>query len=304
LQRTLFPVVPPVRSHRMPVSDGHELHVEEHGNLAGLPVLILHGGPGSGCSALLPRFFNPERYRIVCVDQRGAGLSTPAGSIDANTTEHLIDDLVRVRRKLGIEQWLVAGGSWGATLAIAYAAAEPAAISGMLLRATFLARPADIEGFFAGAPAELARSWNSIVDLPIAAAMPVARAWRRWEQSLESPSQIFDEPDAAVLRAMVQRYRIQSHYLSHGCWLIEAPLLDRCAAVPGVPTMLLHGTADRVCLPAGAYAVHARLPHSLLRWARDAGHDPNHPAMVELMLAATECFARNRHFETTATQDP
>ncbi len=294
-RRPLSPDPAPRRVWSLDADGGHLLHVEEWGAADGVPALVLHGGPGSGCSPLLRRFFDPARFRIVCPDQRGAGRSLPAGETRANTTVHLLADLKMLRRTLGIERWLVVGGSWGATLALAHALDAPEAVSGLLLRGSFLARPQDVHGFFADAPAPLAARWPMLAQLAPDGdeAKQIVDAWARHEQRLSGADAFFEPPDIAKL---LPRYRLQSHYLQHGCWLQAPPLLDRCGALPPLPTLLLHGREDRICPPDGAVALSQRLPHAGLRWAESAGHDPAHPAMVALMVQALECFATHGHF--------
>lgn len=313
--RTLYPELAPYRVHELPVSGGHVLHVEESGNPDGIAALVLHGGPGSGSSPLLRRFFDPARCRIVSPDQRGAGKSRPRGRITDNTTDHLIADLETVRERLGIARWLVVGGSWGATLALAYAAAHPQAVAGLLLRATFLARDEDIAGFFEPPEGEHAAAWAQFaavapVDerhalLPFlargmhrdaATARHLALAWWRWENTLATGHAATPEPAGAALDALVDRYRVQSHYLLHRCWLDAPPLLDRCHHMPKVPTLLLHGANDRICAPAASFAVHQRLPHSLLRTIDGAGHDPAHPALACATVEALDSYAAQGHF--------
>lgn len=315
LPEVLYPEQTPYRTRALPVSNGHVLHVEECGQPQGLAALVLHGGPGSGCSPLLRRFFDPTRYRVVCVDQRGAGRSTPRGSIAHNTTLQLVDDLEAVRARLGIAAWLVVGGSWGAALALAYAAAHPQAVAGLLLRAVFLARAQDIDGFFQHAGGDQAATWARFAAiapperrhalLPFLAdklaapddadhARRIALAWWRWESSLAggpAAAPLAPDPAGSALDTLVDRYHVQSHYLLHRCWLDNPPLLDRCAALPRVPTLLLHARDDRVCPPEGAAALHQRLPHSALQWVDGAGHDPSHPAMASAMVAALDGYA-------------
>ncbi len=309
----------PYRTQALQVSHGHVLHVEERGQPDGMPALVLHGGPGSGSSPLLSRFFDPDRYRVICVDQRGAGRSTPRGSIEHNTTADLVDDLEVLRRHLGVEAWLVVGGSWGATLSLAYAVAHPQAVMGLLLRAVFLARSEDIAGFFQYTGTEHAAAWERFAEVAPAerrhdllaflaeglasGSMPAAHrlaiAWWRWESALGSGDRSAarpPEPTGAALDALVDRYRVQAHYLMHHCWLAEPPLLARLAALPRVPTRLLHSRDDRVCPPEGALIAHRHIPHSELRWVDGAGHDPSHPAMVAAMVEALDGFARHGHF--------
>ena len=300
----LFPDRPPLRAWRFGVGDGHVLHVETWGREGARPALVLHGGPGSGLTPLLRRFFDPGRWFVVGFDQRGAGRSMPAGGTAHNTTPHLLADLRALRRALGLERWLVVGGSWGATLALAHALDEPAAVDGLLLRASFLARREDIEAFFASAPAALRDGWARLGDLDDAQAVPLAVAWWRHERALAGATPVdtsTDEPPATA--ALLQRYRVQSHYLRHGCWLGDRPLLKRLHDLPRVPTLLLHGTHDRVCTPDGARAIAARVPHARLRWVEGAGHDPTHPAMAGAMVEALAAFAARGDFAAPVTVD-
>jgi proline iminopeptidase len=308
---TLFPDPPLLRAHALAVGEGHVLDVREYGSAHGTPALVLHGGPGSGCSPLLRRFFHPGRFRIVCIDQRGAGWSQPAGGTEHNTTAHLLADLRRVREHLDIARWLVVGGSWGATLALAHAADAPRAIAGLVLRSSFLARREDIDWFFQGARSEQPEAWQTFAaaapageqeallpwlarTLSVGAAEQqrgAALAWWRWEQALGGASSQ-PEPQAAVVAGLIQRYRVQSHYLLNHCFLDERPLLTRCALVPTVPTLLLHGTLDRVCRAEGATLLQQALPHARLLWVAGAGHDPTHPAMAAAMVQGIEDIGR------------
>ncbi len=321
--RVLYPDVAAFRQWRLRVSHGHTLCVQEWGSPDGRPALVLHGGPGSGSSPLLGRFFDPSVYRVICVDQRGSGLSEPGGDVAHNRTDLLLDDLHALRRHLMLNRWLVVGGSWGAALALAYAAAEPAAVEGLLLRAVFLARQQDIDWFFQGAQQVRPRAWQDLAHalaaggseplLPLLAnallkgtpeqQARAARAWRAWELSLAQPDVPADPqrpkcpPDGEALSGLIRRYQVQVHYLMHTCWLNDPPLLARCAQVPVVPTLILHGRQDHVCLPQAAAAVHAALPGSRLTWVDDAGHDPTHPAMVDAMVRSLDEHAVHGHFE-------
>lgn len=312
----LYPATPPLRTHALRVSDVHTLHVEECGNLRGIPAVVLHGGPGSGMSPLLVRFLDPARYRIIGFDQRGAGRSTPRGATRDNTTADLLADLQAIRHHLDIERWLVVGGSWGATLSLAHALTESHAVSALLLRATFLARAQDIAHFFQGAAADRPEAWTRFAAIApparrhallevlteglqgdVAQAAPFALAWRRWEAAMSCAPLPPDEPEGDALQALIGRYRVQSHYLSHCCWLDTPPLLDRCAALPCVPTAILHGGSDHICPPDGARELHRRLPHSTLRVIPGVGHDPTHPEMVAAMLRALDSYAASGRFE-------
>lgn len=298
--------LPLLKTHELPVGH-HRLLVQEFGTPGGRPALVLHGGPGSGSSPLLRRGFDPQRWRVVCIDQRGCGGSTPRGDIEHNTTADLVADIQMVRRVLGIETWLVSGGSWGATLAMAYAAAEPQAVSGLLLRASFLARREDIEGFFGpAAAAQRPRAWQRLVaafaqpllpslahvliEGPRAEQERAATAWWGWEQALGNG--IEDPPplQGEALARQVHRLRVQAHYLLHDCWLTDPPLPALCARLPRVPTVLLHARDDLVCPADGARALQAALPHARLHWLERGGHDASHPAMLAANAQALAGF--------------
>lgn len=302
---------PPYRCHRLDVGSGHVLSVRESGRPKGIAAVVLHGGPGSGCSPLQRRFFDPARYRIVCIDQRGAGESQPRGAITDNTTAHLLGDLRRVRTQLGIDRWLAVGGSWGATLALAHALDDPDAVSGLLLRATFLVRPADIGSFFVGSAfsEDLAGVDTGAVLDALAARLQhpdaarrraCALAWWRHEQQWSNPAPPAVASMPVDIDAQVDRYRVQAHYMRHGCWVQQPPLLTRCAGLPVRPTLLLQGGDDRICPPDGARALHRLLPHARLREVAGVGHDPSHPAMVDSMVRALDAFAAQGSFEGAA----
>ena len=293
--------------HRLPLSGGHVMHVEAHGNPQGRPALVLHGGPGSGGSPLQRSSLDPARWRILCPDQRGAGQSTPRGSISDNTLAHLLADLRLLREHLRITRWLVVGGSWGATLALLHAIDLPEAVAGLLLRNVFLAREQDIERFFAAAAATDPAAWAALqrqadaarCALPAflaevfahgsqAAQREAAALWWQGEQRLGGGDPALPQDEAAWQR-LVDRYRVQSHYLAHGCWLSPQGLLARCTGLPAVPITILQGTEDAVCPPEGAIALAEAIGASAsLRLVSGAGHDPGHPAMAEAMRQALQ----------------
>lgn len=293
--------------HRLPLGGGHVMHVEEHGNPAGLPALVLHGGPGSGGSPLQRTGLDPGSYRIICPDQRGAGQSTPRGCIAQNTLDHLLADLRLLREHLQADRWLVVGGSWGATLALLHALDRPDAVAGLVLRNVFLARSQDIARFFAQAVATDPPGWAAWLrqaaargcDLPefladLFAAGPreaqreAAARWWEAEQRLAGGAAA-PPTDEAAWERLVDRYRVQSHYLKHRCWLVQPTLLERCVRLPAVPILILQGAEDAVCPPEGATALQQALRgRASLRLVADAGHDPAHPAMVEAMRQALQ----------------
>lgn len=304
----LYGEPPLLREWRLRVDGGHELQVREWGSAAGIPALVLHGGPGSGCSPLLARFFDPARFRVIGMDQRGAGASLPSGGTLHNTTTDLLADLRCLRRALGVTRWLVVGGSWGATLALLHAIDAPEAVAGLLLRGLFLARAQDLASFFEPHGwAHWQPSVGSLVDrldqslhfgAPAEQAQLV-RHWWAWEQKMDSAPAAAEPP----LDALLQRYRIQAHYLRHSCWLTEPPLLDRLHRVPAVPLRMLHGSGDRICPIAGARAAAARLP--LAQWIEvsGAGHSPTHPAMVSAMVSSLDNWSRSGRFDGHVDED-
>jgi proline iminopeptidase len=302
------PETTPTRAHALRVGGGHVIAVQEFGRAEGIAAVALHGGPGSGSSPLLRHGFDLSRYRVISIDQRGAGASTPRGGIGDNTIDDLLEDLRLVRETLGIQRWLVVGGSWGATLALAHAAAEPRAVSALLLRSAFLARREDIDWFFHGAAIEHPRAWQrfaraappderntlllwlqrALTEGTATQQQQAALAWWQWEQALAGTN--VTPPTHDVWPALIDRYRVQSHYLAHGCFLGERSLLERCADVPRVPTLLIHGRADHVCRPEGATLLHHALPGSRLQWLDGVGHDAAHPAMLAAMSQALDAI--------------
>ena len=311
----LYPDTPCLRRHALAVGGGHTIAVQEFGRDDGIAAVVLHGGPGSGGSPLLRRVFDPARFRIVCIDQRGAGASQPRGGISNNRSEDLLDDMRQVRKRLGIERWLVSGGSWGAALAVAHAAAEPGVVAALLLRSAFLARAEDIDGFFQGMVAHHPEAWARFAQAAPAdrrdALLPwlaeqfragnpaqqarAALAWWQWEQHLAATGAV-QAPSEDALTAQIDRYRVQSHYLLHHCWLTAPTLLERCEAVPRVPTLLIHSGDDLVCPAQGALDLHARLPGSRLQWIAGAGHDAAHPSMIAATVAALDSYAAFGNF--------
>lgn len=293
---------------QLDVGDGHRLYFEESGAPTGMPVVHLHGGPGSGASVAQRRLFDAARFRVILFDQRGAGRSTPLGETRANTTADLVADIERLRRHLGIRRWLVAGGSWGASLALAYAAAEREAVAGLLLRGMFLTGARDLAWFFQGARQFVPEAWQAFADLapparrrrlldfyaeavagdgPLAAA--AAGRWAAYEEALTQPGVVTPMPaDAARL---LLKYRLQAHYLRQHCFLGERRLLACARRLAGLPALLLHGRRDLVCRPENAWRVHGALGGSRLVWVDGAGHSPFDPPMTRSWLAAAGHFA-------------
>lgn len=310
----LYPAIEPYATGWLDVGDGHRLYFEQLGNPAGIPAVYLHGGPGSGCSAMQRRFFDPARYRVILLDQRGCGRSTPRGETSANTTAHLLADLEKLRRHLGIDRWLVVGGSWGASLAVAYAGSHPASALGVLARAMFFTGRADLDWFF-GPAADFApqawQHWQAV--LPICpgsaswarrtmperlaaalagpAAASVALAWLAYERLLAGDDLTAPLPRAEDLARLVDRYRVQSHYFRHQCFLGPRRLLQLAQRMADLPVTVIHGRRDLVCRPCNGWQLHQALSASRMVWVDDGGHNPFQAGNSAAMVAALDDFA-------------
>lgn len=309
----LYPVIDPYHSFALAVDPPHQLYVEECGNPDGLPVLFLHGGPGGGCEPYHRRFFDPSRYRAVLFDQRGCGRSTPYGELEGNDTWALVRDIERIRETLGIERWLVFGGSWGSTLALAYAEAHPDRVLGLIVRGIFLCRHDDLDWFYKdGANRIFPEHWEAFVsalteaeraDLPNAyyrrltgpdpvAAQAAARAWSAWEANCATltpdPEVVGHFTDPAVAVALA---RIECHYFVHGAFLEPNQLLRDAGRLADIPGVIVHGRWDAICMPEGAYLLHRAWPGSELRFVADAGHLASEPGIQRELVRAADAFA-------------
>lgn len=314
--RSLYPEITPYAEHYLPVDDLHTLYIEESGHPQGLPVLFIHGGPGGGSSPQHRRFFNPERYRIIVFDQRGCGRSTPHACLERNTTQHLIADIESIRCHLEIKEWLLFGGSWGSTLALAYAQEHPEAVLGLILRGIFLCRDQDIQWFYQrGASAVFPDYWQDYLqvipeeereDLLQAyyqrltsdnelARMAAAKAWSVWEgrcSTLQPNSDLaahFAEPHVALAMA-----RIEAHYFVHQAFLAPDQLLKNATRIRHFPCILVHGRYDLVCPLEQAHALHQVMPDAELHIIRDAGHSAFEPGITDNLIRATDAFVAQR----------
>ena len=312
-RRGLYPALEPFDSGFLQVTPLHRVYYEQSGNPDGAPALFLHGGPGSGTSPNARRFFDPAHYRIVLIDQRGAGRSTPVAELRENTTWDLVADLERLRTHLGISKWLVFGGSWGSTLALAYAETHPDRVSSLVLRGIFLLRRWELEWLYqAGAHRLFPAQWREYVgaipevergdlisayhrrltgDDP-AARLAAARTWARWEARLsfmyENPAYVssFEEDDQALAFS-----RIESHYFVNGGFFeSEGQLLRDVGKVRGIPAVIVHGQYDVVCPVQSAYDLHAVWPEAVLRVVPDAGHSAFEPGITHELIDGTDRF--------------
>ena len=307
LAPALYPPIEPYQHGFLPALDGHRVYFEQCGHPSGLPVVFLHGGPGSGCSAKHRQLFNPVHTRMVLFDQRGCGRSTADNPLTHNHTQALIQDIERLRLQLKIEQWLVVGGSWGAGLGLAYASAHPNACLGLVLRGVFLSRQSDLVWFFQDAQSVMPDAWAALAALvpspqrhaiasfmyeliqhaEEAVALPLAQAWQAWENALTTRSFVGSAAptlSAADAQALLRKYRLQSHYLKHHCFFPEPGLLSEMGPLQSMPVHLLHGRLDWICRPEAAWAVHQVLPHSQLQWIDNAGHNAFEPEMTTALL--------------------
>ncbi len=316
-QSALYPPIAPYRSGQLAVDELHTLYWEECGNPLGIPVLFLHGGPGAGLSPMHRQFFDPLRYRIVLFDQRGAGQSTPLGEYRNNTTQLLIDDIEQIRQMMGIEQWLVFGGSWGSTLALAYGQSHPQRCLGFVLRGIFLCTPAEIDWFMNGigwffpeqhaqfvAPiaqeerAELLQAYaRRLFSEDQAASSAAARSWSRYEGSC---LHLLPHPEEAEQfgsdRVALGVGRLEAHYFLHEAFLSEDQLVRNVQRIRHLPAIIVQGRYDVVCPPASAYRLHQAWPEAQFTLVEDAGHAASEPGIARALVAATDQFKMTGRF--------
>ena len=304
---TLYPELQPYDHGYLNVSGGHSLYFEQCGNPKGVPVLFLHGGPGSGCNPGQRRFFDPCYYRIILTDQRGCGRSLPLGEVEENSTEQLVEDIERLRSHLNVAQWLVFGGSWGSTLALAYAARHPQPITGLILRGIFLGRRSEIDWFLSSVRHFFPEACDRLMaPIPLnergdilqayyrrvfAGDIEAARNWNAFESSimrLIPPTEATtDTTDDALT---LGRARVQLHYIANQCFLEDQPLLDQVDRYRHIPAMIIQGRYDMVCPPVSAYELHRAWPEASFVIIPDAGHSAMEPGIISALVAATEQF--------------
>lgn len=309
----LFPEIEAYASGHLQVSDLHSLYYEESGNPQGKPVVFLHGGPGGGVSPKYRRFFDPEFYRIILFDQRGAGKSLPHAELQDNTTWDLVADIERLRTHLNIEQWLVFGGSWGSTLALSYAITHPDRVKGLVLRGIFLCRPSEIEWLYQqGAHRLYPDAWeNYLAPIPAAEQgdlvkayyqrltssdanirVEAAKAWSVWEAAtskLIPDTQLmedFEEDDFALAFA-----RIECHYFSHNSFFAtDSYLLENVDKIRHIPCRIVHGRYDVVCPVISAWDLKKAYPEANLTIVPDAGHSAMEPGILHELVNSTQMF--------------
>jgi proline iminopeptidase len=300
----------PLTSQLLPVGDGHEIYVETVGRADGIPAVYLHGGPGSGCQPDHRRLFDPERFHSVLFDQRGAGRSRPKGRREHNTLPHLIADMELIREKFGITRWMIAGGSWGATLALAYAQAHPDRVTGIVLRATFLGTRSELEGAFIDVlprfypdlsddflkllpPEERAQPldayWRRILDFDPQVHGPAARAWGDTERILSehvSGRVRLDLNSQNSTRALPSTPFMEAHYFQNDCFMKPGQLLAEAGRLSGIPGIIVQGRYDLLCPPATSHALCALWPRSEVRFVEGAGHSLYDPGVRDTVMKA------------------
>jgi proline iminopeptidase len=291
------------------LDNGHSMYWEECGSAAGTPVVFLHGGPGAGSTPDHRRFFDPQAYRIVVFDQRGCGRSTPAGAIHANTTQHLVDDVERLRRHLGIERWVVFGGSWGSTLALAYGQAHAERCLGFILRGVFLGEPDEVEWFLYGLRRFFPEAWRAfgehippaerndllrayhrrLIDQDPCVHMPAALAWAGYEaacSTLRPAGQALRT--SAGTQGALNLARIEAHYFVNGVFLPAGGLLQAAAKIRHLPGIIVQGRYDVICPIATADALARAWPLARYIIVPDAGHSAWEPGILAALVNATE----------------
>lgn len=312
--RELYPPIEPFKSGMFDTGDGHQIYWELSGNPEGQPAVFLHGGPGSGCSPDHRRLFDPRHYCVLLFDQRGCGRSKPAASLENNTTWHLVADIERLREMLGVEKWLVFGGSWGSTLALAYAQTHTERVSALIVRGIFTLRREELlwyyqegaswmfpdlwEGFVAPIPeverGDLIAAYRKrLVGEDRDEQLACARAWSMWEgqtiRLLPDASNTAKHSNDDFSLAFA---RIENHYFMHGGWMEEGQLLRDTHKLADIPGVIVQGRYD-VCTPAHtAWALHKAWPQAEFHLVGDAGHAFNEPGILDRLLQATDRFAR------------
>lgn len=308
--RTLFGEIEPYNTFYLPVSNGHSLYVEEVGNPNGQPAVFLHGGPGGGISPNHRRLFDPAHYRLILFDQRGAGQSKPHASLEHNTTWDLVADIEALREHLNIKQWLAFGGSWGSTLALAYAQTHPQSVMALILRGIFLCRPEEIAWFYQEGtswifpdfweefqrpvpPEQRHRMVETYYELLTSpderVRLEAAKAWSKWEGSackLKPDAKVIDHFEEA--HHALAMSRIECHYFIHNCWLEENQLLRDVSKIRHIPTWIIHGRYDVVCPVRNAWELHQAFPEAQLQIIPDAGHAYDEPGILNALIEATD----------------
>jgi proline iminopeptidase len=309
---TLYPEITPFHSFFLTTTSNHRVYVEQSGNPAGIPVIFLHGGPCSGTKPDHRRFFNPERYQIILMDQRGCGLSTPFGELQHNTTQDLIADMEQIRQQLGIQQWLLFGGSWGGTLALLYAQQYPQTVSAMILRGVFLARQADMDWFLYpdnGVSRIYPQRWQALqvcladsVENVLtrlcervfgdnrALAEQAAQQWQAWggQVALGNDFQYSEQP---VSERDLLQVQMELNYAKQRYFIDENQILENCGILQAIPTIIIHGQQDLTCPLEAGWRLHQALPQAEYVVLPNSGHIAKGDEMIDGLVTATDKMA-------------
>ena len=309
----MYPDIKSYDKRHIKVDSLHHIYVEQSGNPDGIPVLFVHGGPGGGCSKQDRSFFDPDKFRIILFDQRGSGQSTPHAELENNTTQHLIADMEQIRATLGIERWLLFGGSWGSTLSLLYAEEYPGNVLGLILRGIFLCRQQDLRWFYQdGASRIFPDYWEDFVELipeeergdmigayyrrltgsNELAKMGAAKAWALWEghcATLRPNHEVVD--DFTGPHKAVSLSRIEAHYFVNDCFIEENQIIKNASKLEGIPGIIVHGRYDAICPLDNAFALHRVWHDSEIHIIRDAGHSSREPSIIDALVRATRDMA-------------
>jgi proline iminopeptidase len=308
-RRDLFPPIEPYRAGQLKLDARHTMYWEESGNPRGQPVVFLHGGPGAGATPVHRRFYDPGQWRIVIIDQRGGGRSTPLGEIRDNTPEHLVADIERLRRELGVSEWVIFGGSWGSTLALSYAETHPERVAGLILRGIFLCRKSEIDWFLYGVRAVFPEAWRAfagflpeaergdllagyyrrLIDPDPRVHLPAARAWSVYEGAC---STLLPNPETVAAfgedRLALGLARIEAHFFTDHLYPPERDLILGVERIRHLPGVIVQGRYDMVCPIRSADELARAWPEAEFAVVRDAGHSAMEPGIREQLVLATE----------------
>lgn len=307
----LYPELDTLEESSLKVDDLHEVYYEVCGNPLGEPVVFLHGGPGSGCNPTQRRFFDPAHYRIILIDQRGCGRSKPLGCIERNTTSDLVNDIDLIRQKLGIQRWLVFGGSWGSTLALAYALQYTKNVTGLILRGIFLSRPSELNWFLGEVKTFFPEAWQALCEFlpapqrndPLKSysqlifsddtniSIPAAIQWNAFESSIMTLLPREASTGETNGEVELARARVQIHYIQNDCFVGHSNLLAAATSqLAHIPTIIVQGRYDMVCPPITAWELHRAMPHAEFHMIEDAGHSAMETGTTSALVDATEKF--------------
>jgi proline iminopeptidase len=307
--KTLYPEIEPFHHFLLETDSKHRVYVEQSGNPEGIPVIFLHGGPCSGTRPKHRCFFNPEKYHIILMDQRGCGQSLPFGEMESNTTQDLIDDMERIRKQLKIDRWVLFGGSWGATLTLLYAQQHADKVISMVIRGVFLARSKDVDWFINGgagliypekwqqliasvpqhSPTDLVKSlYDAVFGDDELTKKRATKAWMNWGGQVALLQDYEEGQLIHITEKMVQSVQMEMHYAYHRYFIEENQVLDGCDALHDIPTVIIHGRNDLVCPMEAGFTLSKQLPHATFITLPHAGHIANGDEMIDALVNATD----------------